>query len=307
MCDVRRGAKKSFALGDLPPLCYFRRMRLREVLERVARENSRDFLANDPLSFPRRYAGADDREAAAFLSAALAYGRVASIRASLEELFRRLPEGPGAFVRDFDPRRDPPRLDGFVHRFNIGADLTLLCRVLQAMREEAGSLERCFLAGDDPAAPDVGPALTAFSGRALALAAALDGRPPAAGFRYLFPSPAAGSACKRLCMLLRWLCRPDDGVDLGLWRAVAPARLVIPLDTHTARISRLLGLSARRSPDWKMALQVTAGLRRLDPDDPVRFDFALAHLGISEGCTGRPGEVCIACPVAGLCAVRPKR
>jgi len=294
-------------LAALHRLCYFPGMMLRDVLERVARESGRDFLANDPLSFPRRYAGADDREAAAFLGAALAYGRVASIRASLDDLFRRLPEGPAAFVRAFEPHRDAPRLDGFVHRFNTGADVALLCRVLRAMQEEAGSLERFFLAGDDPAAPDIGPALTAFSGRALALAARLDRRPPTAGFRYLFPSPAGGSACKRLCMLLRWLARPDDGVDLGLWPGVAPERLVVPLDTHTARISRLLGLSARRSPDWKMALQVTAGLRRLDPDDPVRFDFALAHLGISEGCTGRPGEACVPCPVAGLCALRPKR
>jgi len=281
-------------------------MLLREVLERVERESGRSFLANDPLSFPRLYAGAADREAAAFLSAGLAYGRVAAIRASLADLFRRLPEGPGAFIRGFDTRRDARRLDGFVHRFNTGADIALLCRVMRAMIEGAGSLEAFFLAGDDPATPDVGPALAVFSARALALAERFDGRPPAPGFRYLFPSPAGGSACKRLCMLLRWLCRPDDGVDLGLWHGVAPARLIVPLDTHIARISRLLGLADRATPDWKMALQVTAGLRRLDPEDPVRFDFPLAHLGISEGCTGRPGEVCVPCPVAGLCALWPK-
>jgi uncharacterized protein (TIGR02757 family) len=172
------------------------------------------------------------------------------------------------------------------------------------MTEEAGSLERFFLAGDDPRSPDIGAALGSFSARAVELASRMDPRQASlAGFRYLFPSPAGGSACKRLCMLLRWLCRPDDGIDLGLWRGVSPARLVLPLDTHTARIARLLGLSARRSPDWKMALEVTTSLRRLDPGDPVRFDFALAHLGISEGCSGKKGEVCIPCPVAGMCRV----
>lgn len=290
------------------PCANFAGMQLKRILEQVGRQRGRDFLDNDPLAFPRRYAATADREAAAFLSAALAYGRVAGIRGSLEGLFARLPEGPAVFIRDFDPRRDGPRLAGFVHRFNIGADIALLCAVLRAMRKEAGSLERFFLAGDDPRSPDIGPALAAFSARALALAAAVAPRQASgAGFRYLFPSPAGGSACKRLCMLLRWLCRPDDGIDLGLWQAVSPARLVLPLDTHTARIARLLGLSARRSPDWKMALEVTASLRRLDPDDPVRFDFALAHLGISEGCTGKKGEVCIPCPVAGMCGVRKRK
>ncbi len=104
-------------------------------------------------------------------------------------------------------------------------------------------------------------------------------------------------------MFLRWVVRPDDGIDLGLWRGVSTAQLIVPLDTHTARISRLLGLSQRRTADWKMAREVTAALRRLDPKDPVRFDFALSHLGISEGCSGKAGEVCVRCPVSGLCVV----
>jgi uncharacterized protein (TIGR02757 family) len=107
-------------------------------------------------------------------------------------------------------------------------------------------------------------------------------------------------------MLLRWLCRPDDGVDLGLWSGISPARLIVPIDTHTARISRLLGMTRRRTPDWRMAQEVTENLRRLDPEDPVRYDFALSHLGISEGCTGKEGEVCISCPVAGMCGVRER-
>jgi uncharacterized protein (TIGR02757 family) len=233
---------------------------------------------------------------------------VAGIRSSLENLFARMPDGPAAFIRDFQQQRDGVRLDGFVHRFNTGADIALLCRVLRAMSEEAGSLERFFLTGDDPRSPDIGGALAVFSGRAVELATRVAPRQASGtGFRYLFPSPAGGSACKRLCMLLRWLCRPDDGIDLGLWQAVSPARLVLPLDTHTARIARLLGLSARRNSDWKMALEVTASLRRFDPADPVRFDFALAHLGISEGCSGKKGEICILCPVAGMCAVRSKK
>lgn len=285
-------------------------MLLKETLETILATRAAAFLANDPLYFPRRYTDAADREVAAFLSAALAYGRVGIIRNNLEDLFRRMPEGPAAFVRGFEPGRDTARLAGFRHRFNSGEDLACLCWLLRRMGEEAGSLERFFLAGDDPSAPDIGATLSSSCRRALALdVSPLCGvrqLPADSGVRYFFPSPAGGSACKRLCMLLRWLCRPDDGVDLGLWSGIPPARLVIPIDTHTARISRLLGLSARRSPGWKMALEVTEGLRQLDPKDPVRYDFALSHLGISEGCTGKRGEWCVACPVAGLCAVMVK-
>ncbi|WP_291315836.1 TIGR02757 family protein [Desulfuromonas sp.] len=265
------------------------------------------FLANDPLEYPRRYSHPRDREVAAFISAALAYGRVASIRNSLETLFALMGSSPARFVADFDPRRDGARLAGFKHRFNTGRDIACLCWLLRGMLEEAGSLEGFFRAGDDPGSPDIGPGLAAFCRRALALdVSPLYGRPDLpveAGVRYFFPSPQGGSACKRLCMFLRWVCRPDDGLDLGLWTGVAPSRLVVPLDTHTARISRLLGLSRRKGPGWKMALEVTESLRRLDPTDPVRYDFALAHLGISEGCTGRRGEWCVACPVAGMCSV----
>jgi uncharacterized protein (TIGR02757 family) len=280
-------------------------MDLKSVLESLARERGDAFLANDPLSFPRRFHAPEDREIAAFLAAALAYGRVGIILRNLEDLFGRIPEGPAAFVRSFDPRRDLPRLAGFKHRFNDGRDVGALCWVLRTAQKEAGSLQAFFLSGDEPAAPDIGPALTSFSRRMLEtdLTPIYGRRTPSAGsyFSYLFPTPAAGSACKRLCMLLRWLCRPDDGVDLGLWKGISPSRLVIPLDTHTARISRLVGLTKRGTPGWAMALEVTESLRRLDPGDPVRYDFALSHLGISEGCTGKKGEPCRVCAVKGKC------
>jgi uncharacterized protein (TIGR02757 family) len=289
--------------------CYLPRMVLKEILEEVSTLRGSDYLANDPLAFPRGFACREDRELAAFFSAVLAYGRVVSIRNSLGELFRRMPEGPAAFVRGFEPRRDGKRFSGFRHRFNTGQDLACLCWLLREMIWGSGGLEGFFLEGDEPGAADIGPGLASFCRRALAMDFTpffSSGELPAdSGVRYFFPSPEKGSACKRLCMLLRWVCRPDDGVDLGLWKGISPARLVVPLDTHTARISRLLGLSGRKNPDWKMALEVTEGLRRFDPEDPVRFDFALAHLGISDGCSGRRGKRCPVCPVEGLCAKGP--
>ncbi len=278
-------------------------MKLKVILDKVLQERGAAFLANDPLSFPRRYRDPADREAAAVLCAVLAYGRVASIQQSLEDLLRRMPEGPALFIRRFDPRRDVRRLAGFRHRFNTGEDISALCWAIRCAIETAGSLEDFFLQGDDPGEPDIGLALSAFSSRLLQtdLSPLFGPRRRPDGFAYLLPSPSGGSACKRLCMFLRWVCRPDDGIDLGLWQGVSPARLVLPLDTHTARISVLLGLVQRKSPGWKMALEATESLRRLDPKDPVRYDFALSHLGISEGCTGKKGAWCKECAVRGRC------
>jgi len=121
-------------------------------------------------------------------------------------------------------------------------------------------------------------------------------------FPFLFPAPASGSACKRLCMMLRWLVRPADGIDLGLWNGVSPAQLIIPVDTHVSRISRYLGLTGRKAADWRMAQEITAALRTFDPADPVKYDFSLAHLGISDGCDGKDPSRCISCPIVEICA-----
>jgi uncharacterized protein (TIGR02757 family) len=125
--------------------------------------------------------------------------------------------------------------------------------------------------------------LISFTARALALDhGGLYGRgalPAAAGVRFFFPSPASGSACKRLNLYLRWMVR-RDGVDLGVWTAVDPCRLVIPLDAHVFNIARRVALTRYRSPGWRMALDITARLRRLDPGDPVKYDFALHRMGL---------------------------
>jgi uncharacterized protein (TIGR02757 family) len=123
--------------------------------------------------------------------------------------------------------------------------------------------------------------------------------------RTFFPDPARGGACKRLNLYLRWMVRPDDGVDLGLFGSVRPGQLVVPLDTHVSRISRYLGLTGRRTVDWKMAVEVTESLRRWDRDDPVRFDFALSRLGILDACPRRiDPERCAACSLVSVCRLR---
>ena len=134
-------------------------------------------------------------------------------------------------------------------------------------------------------AEDVEPALDSFSTRALALdlRAAYGSVPKRPGVCYFFPRPSAGSGCKRLNLFLRWMVR-RDALDLGVWTRVSPAKLVVPLDTHVIRVGRCLRLTRYTSPGWPMARDITASLRRLDPDDPVKYDFALCHLGMMNAC-----------------------
>jgi uncharacterized protein (TIGR02757 family) len=242
--------------------------------------------ALDPIQIVRRYDRLDDREIAAFIAAGLAFGRVASVMASIEAVCAVLGPSPAAFVRAFEPRRDGAPLRRFVHRWTKGADVIALLLVLQRMLREHATLERAFARDLDPGLRDVEQAIESFSARArtIDLRPAYGGRAPRApGVHYFFTRPSTGAACKRMNLFLRWMVR-RDGVDPGGWTTVPPRQLVVPLDTHTIRVGRCLRLTTRTSPGWKMATDITSALRTLDPDDPVRYDFSLCHLSMMGAC-----------------------
>lgn len=279
---------------------------LKPILDRLYDSRSQTHLANDPLSFCHRYERPEDREVAGLIASCLAYGKVSIILKNLETVFSRMGESPREFVERFEPKEGLKLFAGFKHRFNDARDLCALLLAARTMIEEADSIGDFFLGCFDPDADDLTPSLTAFAEALLVL----DYRPvfgrksiPADSyFSFFFPSPASGSACKRLCMYLRWMVRPADGIDLGLWKEIPPSMLVIPVDAHIRRIGRFLGLTSRNQADWKMAREITASLRKLDADDPVKYDFSLCHLGISEKCDGKDLSRCLTCPIEGVCA-----
>jgi uncharacterized protein (TIGR02757 family) len=278
-----------------------------EVLDRLYHDYNREDSATDPVHLVRPFRDPADREVAGFCAAALAFGRVASVIASIETLFKILGPHPAAYVRAFDPSAAHPELRAMVHRWTRGVDLAALVWVLRQMLEQSGSIERFFAEGVGAGDVDVGPALDRFSARALALdLRAVYGRrlPQRPGVCYFFSRPSAGGACKRLNLYLRWMVRRDQ-VDLGVWTMVSPAQLVVPLDTHVIRLSRCLRLTRYTSPGWKMAADITASLRALDPDDPVRFDFSLCHVGMMNACGFGRRQGDSQCPMKGLC--RPRR
>jgi uncharacterized protein (TIGR02757 family) len=195
-----------------------------------------------------------------------------------------------------------------VHRWTRGEDIAALLWILRQMLEQSGSIERFFTEGLDAGAEDVSGALDRFSTRALAFdVRPVYGRvPKRAGVCYFFPRPSTGSACKRMNLFLRWMVRKDE-VDLGVWTTVSPSQLVVPLDTHVIRLGRCLRLTRYTSPGWKMAADITAALRRLDPVDPVRFDFSLCHVGMMGACGFGRAQGSAQCPLRGHCHPRVRR
>jgi uncharacterized protein (TIGR02757 family) len=279
---------------------------IKPILDRLYEARSKAHLANDPLSFCHRYTSPADREVVGLIAASFAYGNVKIILRNLETIFSVIGSNPRHFVESFDPADGLQLFSGFKHRFNDSRDLCALLFAIRKMLEDSGSIEKFFLEGFDRDHCDTGPAIDSFAKRILELdykpVFGKIGIPADSYFSFFFPSPSGGSACKRLCMYLRWMVRPDDGIDLGLWKSISPAKLIIPVDAHIQRIGQHLGLTSRKQADWKTAREITASLAKLDRSDPVKYDFSICHLGISEGCGKTARNACLTCDIAEVCS-----
>ena len=272
--------------------------RLDALYRRGAR---RERAADDPIELAHRYRRPEDVEVAALIAAALSYGRVALFKPVAARVLDALGPSPHAALLALDLPAVSARLAGVSYRFNRTADLIAFLLLLSQAVRRHGTLGALFFACEGEGARE---RLAAFRRALLAGSTAAvygrDLRPR--GLLQLLPDAGAGSAAKRMYMLLRWMVR-EDAVDLGLWAAFGAGNLVMPIDTHVARIARNLGLTKRRSADYRMAVEITDALRALDPRDPVKYDFALAHLGISGACPSRPSAAaCARCGLAGHCA-----
>ncbi|MDH4100456.1 MAG: TIGR02757 family protein [Nitrospirota bacterium] len=278
---------------------------LKQTLDALTEEcQLAERIRRDPVQFPRRYDSPADGEVVAFIASALAYGKVDLFMAVTSKILAGLGKRPAEFIGNFDPKRDKKRFSGIYYRLSTEADIVCLLYLLGEVLKRHGSLKKTFSEGWAPEEDTIGQAVSRFTHTALAIDTTpvygRNTRPQ--GITHLFPSPDQGSPCKRLCMFLRWMVRPDDGVDLGLWPEIPPSKLVIPLDTHIARISRMIGLTRLKNPSWRMAVDITNHLRQFDPNDPVKYDFALAHLGISGDCpTRRDAVKCAPCNLAPFC------
>jgi uncharacterized protein (TIGR02757 family) len=267
---------------------------LRDRLDELVATFDVSTIEPDPLQLVRRYDDPLDQEVAGILAAAFAYGRADIVVANVGRVLDAMGPSPFLFVRTFRRADGLKRFAAFAHRFHKTRDLVdLLDRLAAAIREH-GSLGSLFHRCCEPDDRDLGAALSRF-------VRALLGPKPSKALQYLLSSPENGSACKRMNLYLRWMVRRSSP-DLGLWTFADPAKLVMPVDTHVHRIATFLGLNRRKSADWKAARAITDRLARLDPADPVRYDFAVCRLGILDRCSRRRRkENCDVCLLRDVC------
>jgi len=230
---------------------------------------TRDFIALDPVQFPRRYKKQEDIEIAAFLSAAIAWGRRDIILRSAEKMFALMKQCPYNFVMSGDYKK---LKNNNIHRTFFEGDLKYFCRGFEQCYAKYKTMEKLFAS-----CADVWKGINLFREETAKANKGIYSRHVS--------NPGNeninGSACKKFNLALRWLVR-KDAVDLGLWKSIKPEALYIPLDVHVSRTARSLALLERKSNDKKAVIELTEKLREFCPEDPVKYDFALFGTGISE-------------------------
>ena len=242
--------------------------------EKAEHFNRPAFISNDPVSIPHNFSKKQDIEIAGFFAAVLAWGQRVTIIRKCTELMSWMDNHPYEFVLHHN-ESDLRRFESFRHRTFNGADALYFITALRSIYEEFDSMEEAF--DIQPSDATVEQGLVNFHQRFFSLP-----DHPRRTKKHL-PTPERKSTCKRINMFLRWMVRADmNGVDFGVWKKISPAQLVCPCDVHVDRVARRLKLIRRKQTDWQTALELTDNLRKFDPTDPVRYDFALFGLGVEE-------------------------
>ncbi len=294
-----------------------RRRVLGRLLDDIrARGDLRARREADPVAVVHRFRAREDQELVALLASSVAFGNVKAIRAKLDELLDRIGPSPSHAADDADGLL--ARLATFRHRVYQGEDLGRLLVGARRVQKEHGSLGAAFAAelrGADALGLAPHEALREALGAFCDLVRAAGGLPGAGeedpsgrrGPRHLLADARAGSGAKRLLLFLRWMVRPADGIDLGLWDVPA-SRLLMPVDVHIHKLARNIGLTRRNDVSWRTAVEITDGLAAYDASDPTRYDFSLCHMGMLQRCPSeRDPARCEGCGVKPVCLHWRKR
>lgn len=244
--------------------------------EKVEFYNRPEFIISDPVSVPHRYTQKEDIEIAGFLSATIAWGNRVSILKNGLRLMQLMDDCPFQFVMGAG-EKELSQLNSFVHRTFNDTDCLFFVEALRNVYLNHGGLEVAFSNGLTKSDKDILPAIMHFR------TAFLSAPHPERSIKHI-ANPAAGSTAKRINMFLRWMVRKDDkGVDFGIWNSLSPSQLCCPLDVHSGRSARQLGLLSRKQNDWKAVVELTENLRQFDAEDPVKYDYALFGMGVNDG------------------------
>lgn len=240
------------------------------------------YIKDDPVEFPHLYADPRDIELAGFIASSLAFGRISLFKPVIRKILSFSDGSLYEYVINFEPNRDVKRYQGLYYRMCRWEDMAALIFILREVLRKHGTIGSLFQSCHDDH-NTLRTTLGRFAGRLRETdTSPVYGRTiTTRGLLQLIPSPDNGGPCKRLNMYLRWMVRGDDGIDFGLWKHIPPSMLIYPLDTHIERISKELNMTSRKSANWAMAQEITENFRLISPEDPLKYDFALCHLGIS--------------------------
>jgi len=242
--------------------------------EKVEEFNRPGFIENDPISIPHLFTKKQDIEISGFWAAILSWGQRKTIINKCHELFNSMDMAPHDFILNHEDK-DLKRFLTFKHRTFNSTDALYFIDFFRRYYSKSDSLENAFSQFLSPTDVTIESALIGFH----KLFIDSDIFPDRT--KKHIATPERNSACKRINMFLRWMVRKDSkGVDFGIWSTIIPGQLVAPCDVHVDRVARKLGLITRKQTDWKTALELTASLRKFDPADPVKYDFALFGLGV---------------------------
>lgn len=252
-------------------------MKLKEKLEFHYKAFDKSQISPDPLQFLHLFKDERDIEVMGFIASVFAYGNVIQIINTLNKFIHAAKNKPYNFIRNYRKSKDK---NSIIHRFYSAKDVDYFFLLINEAYCDYGSLRNLFLGFYNPDSGNLKEAVSGFSNHFINNYKKLNNRNKLSlGIKFMFPLPELGSACKRMNLFLRWMVRKDE-LDFGLWKEIPANKLVIPVDTHVAKISRSLKLTSRQNVSWKMAEEITQKLKRYDPVDPVKYDFAICHIGM---------------------------
>jgi uncharacterized protein (TIGR02757 family) len=260
--------------------------RLDPLLKAFYQKPTLDRITQDPISIPRRYQDRFEIEAVGWLTASFAYGRAPLFNDTVEKILQVAGKSFYRYLQNFDLNKDRHKFDNIYYRFNHPKEILGLIYLMSQVVQCHGGIYPLFLSCYRDTDTDISPTLSRFIEkiRKIDTSPIFGKKEKPSGLLQFLPSPEDGSACKRLNLYLRWMIRPNDGIDFGLWKEIPPFKLIIPLDTHIIRIGQYIRLTSRKTADLKMATEITQSLKQIDQFDPVKYDFSLCHHGISQNC-----------------------
>jgi len=255
-------------------------MNLKQKLDYHYHAFDKSQISPDPLQFLHLFKDERDIEVMGIVASVFAYGNVRQINNTLDKILTIAENKPYKFVKAFNNKNLKSKLKYLKHRFYTGEDIIMFFSLLCDIYKEFGSLKNLFMQSYLPLEENIKNSLSVFSYHFIARSEDKSKKGKiTTGVKFMFPMPEHGSACKRMNLFLRWMVRKDE-LDFGLWNEIPTGKLIVPVDTHIARICKALKLTEKKNVNWAMAEEITNNLKKFDLYDPVKYDFAICHIGM---------------------------